>query len=177
MILSSLLFGGKLTHMDATYSASSRHPASEAMLELRKAMGKTQTMFAVEVLNMAVSTVARFETSTPPEGDMLLKLAEVALDNDQEELYERFRKLYKNWMVEQAKRLTRISVVRRSPGSHRAKFEQEQYRILELHGSEQSKAADNFELMLSWLKTGDAKQKATAERILKPLIESRSSKE
>jgi hypothetical protein len=42
------------------------------------AMGKSQTMFAVEVLEMAISSVGRFETSTEPPGDVLLKLARIS---------------------------------------------------------------------------------------------------
>ncbi len=37
-----------------------------------------QTSFAVEVLKVAVSTQARYETSTPPRGDVLQKLAVIA---------------------------------------------------------------------------------------------------
>ena len=40
----------------------------------------SQTTFAVEVLKVAVSTVARWETSDPPSGDTLLKLSDVAAE-------------------------------------------------------------------------------------------------
>jgi transcriptional regulator with XRE-family HTH domain len=71
-----------------------RNAASEAVIALRTAMGKTQATFAVEVLKSAVTTVARYETSHPPRGDVLLRLADVA---DQHQLYDiskNFRFLY-----------------------------------------------------------------------------------
>jgi hypothetical protein len=55
-----------------------RHAASNAVAALRKAVGKIQTNFAVEDLKVAVSTLARYETSTPPRGDVLLQLAAIA---------------------------------------------------------------------------------------------------
>ncbi len=70
-----------------------RHPISQAVLELRKAMGMTQTTFAIKVLKMAVSTVARFETSTPPRGDVLIKLAAIAHDCYTREQWTQFSQL------------------------------------------------------------------------------------
>lgn len=55
-----------------------RHAANDAVAALRKAMGLTQTSFAVEVMKVAISTLARYETSTPPRGDVLLQLASIA---------------------------------------------------------------------------------------------------
>jgi hypothetical protein len=42
-------------------------------------MGMTQQRFAVEVVKTAIGTVAVWETSNPPHGETLLRLAEVAL--------------------------------------------------------------------------------------------------
>jgi hypothetical protein len=39
-----------------------RDAASDALIALRTAMGKTQAAFAVEVLKTAVTTIARYET-------------------------------------------------------------------------------------------------------------------
>src|ERR1041385_9011615 len=55
-----------------------RHDASSAVAALRKEMAMNQTSFAVEVLKVAVSTLARYETSTPPRRDVLHKLAVIA---------------------------------------------------------------------------------------------------
>lgn len=52
--------------------------ASQALKALRKALGMTQTTFAVTVAHLAVTTVARYETSHPPKGDVLLRLAAIA---------------------------------------------------------------------------------------------------
>ena len=38
----------------------------------------TQTRFAVEAVKVAISTIARWETSDPPHGETLLKLAAIA---------------------------------------------------------------------------------------------------
>jgi hypothetical protein len=55
-----------------------RDAASEAVKALRRALGKTQQAFAVEDLKSAVTTAARYETSHPPRGDVLLRLAEIS---------------------------------------------------------------------------------------------------
>src|ERR1019366_1262337 len=71
-----------------------RHSASYAVAALRKAMKKTQTSFAVEVLGTAVSTVARYETSHAPSGDVLLRLASIAERQGLSDLQNTFRTLY-----------------------------------------------------------------------------------
>jgi transcriptional regulator with XRE-family HTH domain len=58
-----------------------RNETSSAVIALRKAMGMTQQRFAVEALNVAIATVARYETSHPPRGEVLLKLAGIAKQN------------------------------------------------------------------------------------------------
>jgi transcriptional regulator with XRE-family HTH domain len=55
-----------------------RNATSRAIIALRRAYGMTQTTFAVDVLKIAVATVARWETSHPPTGKTLLKLADIA---------------------------------------------------------------------------------------------------
>jgi len=69
-------------------------PASEALVSLRKAMEKTQTDFAVGVLKCAISTLARYETSDPPRGEVLLKLADIAARNQHSVLADTFRRIY-----------------------------------------------------------------------------------
>ena len=58
-----------------------RHPTSNALVQLRKALKKTQQTFAVEVLHCAIGTVARYETSLPPEGVVLVQLADIAFQH------------------------------------------------------------------------------------------------
>ena len=71
-----------------------RDAASTAVSDLRLAMGMTQQRFAVEVLKTAITTVARYETTHPPRGDALLRLAKIAAQNDLLDLAARFRRLH-----------------------------------------------------------------------------------
>ena len=57
-------------------------------------MGLTQQRFAVEVVETAVTTVSRWETTHPPSGDTLLKLADVAWQHDQTALSREFQILF-----------------------------------------------------------------------------------
>jgi len=71
-----------------------RDAASEALIALRTAMGKTQAQFAVQVMDTAVTTIARWETSHPPQGDLLLRLGDIALQHGMSALRDVFRELY-----------------------------------------------------------------------------------
>ena len=57
-------------------------------------MGMTQQRFAVEALKTAITTVARYETTHPPRGDALLRLAKIAVQNDLPDLAARFQRLH-----------------------------------------------------------------------------------
>jgi hypothetical protein len=70
-----------------------RDAASQALIDLRVKMGKTQAGFAVEVLKTAVTTIARYETSHRPPGEVLLRLSEIAGEYDAE-LSSKFRIFY-----------------------------------------------------------------------------------
>src|ERR1700733_9958179 len=67
------------------------NPTSEAIVTLRKRMGLSQQRFATEVLKGAISTLARYETSSPPHGEVLRQLAEVAKREGFLDLHHRFR--------------------------------------------------------------------------------------
>jgi hypothetical protein len=92
MFLSIMLSGGILVAM--TSDEKKRDAASEALISLRKALGKTQQTFAVEVLKTAIGTVAHYETSDPPRGDVLLRLGDIAASHGFEELKHKFQLLY-----------------------------------------------------------------------------------
>jgi hypothetical protein len=77
-----------------TSDEKKRDAASEALISLRKAMGKTQQTFAVEVLKTAIGTVARYETSDPPRGEVLLRLRDIARNHEFHELAIKFELLY-----------------------------------------------------------------------------------
>lgn len=70
-----------------------RNAASAAVIDLRKALGMTQQRFAVEALESALNTVARYETTNPPSGEALLRLAKIAEENSLSDLAARFRRL------------------------------------------------------------------------------------
>jgi hypothetical protein len=72
-----------------------RDAASDALVALRKGMGKTQQTFAVEVLKTAITTIARYESSNPPpRGEVLLRLRDVAREHGLHELSNRFELLF-----------------------------------------------------------------------------------
>ena len=54
-----------------------RHPASDALLDLREALDKTQPELAA-MMELSRSRVALWETSDPPRGETLLRLAQIA---------------------------------------------------------------------------------------------------
>jgi transcriptional regulator with XRE-family HTH domain len=58
-----------------------RKEASNAVVALRKLLGVTQQQFASEVLKVAISSVARWETKDPPHGETLIQLADIAERN------------------------------------------------------------------------------------------------
>lgn len=57
-----------------------RQPVSQALVDLREGLEMSQQRFAVEILNCAVGTVARYETFAPPKGEMLLRLMSIAAE-------------------------------------------------------------------------------------------------
>lgn len=78
--------------------------AKRALVSLRKALGKTQQTFAVEILKTAVATVARYETSNPPRGDVLLRLSNIAADHRQLGLSDEFLCIYLDQVLENVAR-------------------------------------------------------------------------
>lgn len=71
-----------------------RDDASDAVIMLRNALGKTQQQFAVEVVKTSIGTVAVWETTRPPRGDTLLKLAEIAWKHGFYDLSDRIETLF-----------------------------------------------------------------------------------
>jgi DNA-binding transcriptional regulator YiaG len=63
--------------LDMGRNSKKRHAASEAVIALREALNQTQQAFAHK-MKTAIVTIARWETSQPPHGLTLLRLAEVA---------------------------------------------------------------------------------------------------
>ncbi len=71
-----------------------RNPASRAVIDLRERLKLTQQRFAVEIMDCAVPTVGKWETSSPPTGSTLLRLADVAERKGCFDLQQKFRELY-----------------------------------------------------------------------------------
>jgi transcriptional regulator with XRE-family HTH domain len=78
-----------------------RDPLSLAVIELRTSLADTQQQFAAR-LRSALSTVARYETSRPPAGDVLLQLAQIAEKNRLSKLQNLFRWRYVDEAMQKA---------------------------------------------------------------------------
>jgi transcriptional regulator with XRE-family HTH domain len=80
--------------MEETQGEKQRSAASQAVLALREAMGKTQQTFAVEVMKTSIGTIARWETADPPRGDALLRLRSVAREAGLDHLAQWFERIW-----------------------------------------------------------------------------------
>src|ERR1035437_2348326 len=70
-------------------------PASVALVALRKTMKKNQQEFAVGVLESALTTVSRYESGNPPpRGDVLLRLAGIAYEQNLPDLAKIFQRVW-----------------------------------------------------------------------------------
>lgn len=147
---------------DMKRNQTTRDERSEALIALRKAMGKTQQTFAVEVLKSAIGTVARYETSDPPQGDLLLRLGEIAGRHKLFHLRDVFRKLY-------------FTEVKKNLGFDlmtSAKTETEPARgclMLHLDGADALSGAQSFLLILAQLASDDPKIRRNAVAALASL--------
>jgi transcriptional regulator with XRE-family HTH domain len=66
-----------------------RSELSRAVVELRKALGDSQQQFAGR-LRIAMTTIARYETSRPPKGKALATMARVAEEIGRKDLADEF---------------------------------------------------------------------------------------
>lgn len=110
-----------------------RHPASEALVTLRAALGMTQSEFSRNILSTSKITLARYETSHPPSGDLLLRLAAIAAKHGQRELQRTFQILYYEELFKQLGG-PRLTVIATTPPKG--------YLMLELIGAEELKAGE-----------------------------------
>jgi transcriptional regulator with XRE-family HTH domain len=55
-----------------------RHPASKALIEFREVLGMTQAEFANRLLKVAAITLSLYETTRPPDSELLRKLKGIA---------------------------------------------------------------------------------------------------
>lgn len=75
--------------IERTLEQTHTFTASEALKALRAALGETQQQFAHRV-GMAITTIARYETSRPPRGSVLVTFANIAEENGLHEIATRF---------------------------------------------------------------------------------------
>jgi transcriptional regulator with XRE-family HTH domain len=142
-----------------------RNATSQAVVNLRKAMGKTQQEFAVFVLDCAISTLARYETSDPPRGEALLKLAEVASSNGLDGLANSFKGFY---LGEVASTLDFSGFI--VPSSEDVPIHG--WRLRKLNGLDEVIADHIFEHVLTSLSAPDTLERDAATAAIKRLYES-----
>lgn len=140
-----------------------RHATSSALVALRQAMGKSQTSFAVEDLKVAISTLGRYETSTPPTGDVLLQLSEIAKRENRMDLYFTFVGSY---LEQQLEKIHGELYFFASPTTGRSR---RSYLVLETLNTEESWAAKDFLYVIKGLRSPNPKHNRTARAALKAL--------
>jgi hypothetical protein len=138
-----------------------RSAASEALIALRHAMGKTQQTFAVEVLKTAIGTIARYETNDPPRGEVLLRLKDIAHEQGVNHLAATFDAL---WIEETAKTGGQVTFFPAS-GSEPARG----HVITLLVGHEAIKGAQAFLAILTQLGSANPKFRQNAVSALSSL--------
>jgi transcriptional regulator with XRE-family HTH domain len=152
-----------------------RHAASQALIELRTAMGLNQAEFAIKVLGSAVTTMSRYETTHPPSGEVLLRLAEIArAERDRPEnvhlkmafgfLASRFQALFADELfnsVPGEKLITELASKDR---------EEHGYLFMKIEGGEGMRAASAFLSLIPALKSKDDKTRDEAVRIADRLV-------
>lgn len=67
-----------------------RSVVSQALIELRKLIGETQQQFANR-LGTAITTIARYETTRPPRGRVLVRLEQIARSKGHKKCARAFR--------------------------------------------------------------------------------------
>src|SRR5262245_4068820 len=72
-----------------------RSEISQLVIELRTALGETQQQFAVR-LGVALTSVARWETTYPPRAERIEQLAVLAEENGHPDIAKRFRKAFRH---------------------------------------------------------------------------------
>ena len=127
-------------------------------------MGKTQAQFAVQVVETAVTTVARWETSHPPQGDLLLRLGEIAQQQGMFDLRNVFRKLYAKEAVRKLGfDLMRIQETETEPAHG--------YYFKHISGELALSGIQDFNILLSQLESPNPKVKRNAISLLSVLRE------
>jgi hypothetical protein len=126
-------------------------------------MGKTQQTFAVEVLKSAIGTVARYETSDPPQGAVLLRLRDIAREQGLYELANRFDLLFRGEVLQN--NLPSQMVMVPATETHPAHGQLD----VSLSGEDALSGAQSFLLILAQLTSHDPKIRQNAVAALTAL--------
>lgn len=70
-------------------STRKKHLTSEVLIALRHELGLTQQLFAIK-LGCAITSVGRWESSDPPAGETLVRLARFCNQNNQPQFRDKF---------------------------------------------------------------------------------------
>jgi transcriptional regulator with XRE-family HTH domain len=147
-----------ITLIDMTDHEKTRNAVSVALVELRKAMQMTQQRFAVEVLRTAIGTVARYETSDPPRGEVLLRLAAIAYELKRPDLARIFERA---WLEQLPKtRGSHLTTNLTTGVSH---------LVAHISGRAAHAGAQAFMHILTQLESHDPKVRSNAQTALKSL--------
>ena len=139
-----------------------RDPASQALVDLRAALGVTQQVLAVKFLDCATTTVSRYESFGPPKGDILLTLRRIAHDHGHDEIAIRFQNL---WLKE----------VHAALGSFAARtvvvgeFGQTGLLVATLENGPAIRASYDFLTLLQYLESSDEPSRAQAAKLFKAM--------
>ena len=115
-----------------------RDPASRAVIALRNALEKTQQQFAVEIVKTSIGTVGVWETTRPPRGETLLKLAEIASQHGLIMLSYEFEMLFLDGVLPRLK----------MPAVYRRREDGSVYMLF--HFPDRARAAFGPELLNRW---------------------------
>jgi transcriptional regulator with XRE-family HTH domain len=120
---------------------------SEKICALRALLGDSQQAFSNR-LGLAINTIARYETSREPTGEVLLKFADVAEQHGHWQLCDYFRTRYVDEVFKNlGSRLITIPKTKNDPARG--------YLILRLNSEHALHGAQNFLVLLSGLDSSD----------------------
>lgn len=140
----------------------------------------SQAEFAVKVLDVAPMTVSRMETTTPPRGEVLLKLAGIAGDAHEKE-EAKGKRLALSLLAVRFQALLADELYNSAPANNSAPGklitepasadrEEHGYLFMKIEGSEGMRAASGFLSLIPALKSKDDKIRDEAIKIADRLI-------
>jgi hypothetical protein len=153
-----------------------RDKASQALIDLRIAMGMSQGEFADNVMGLSEISIARYETSHPPRGEQLIRFAEIAdqqgrlaKDNHRRQysfamIADRFRVLYVAGLVDSAP--AQLTMVRAS-----TEEPEHGYLLTKVEGEQGLRSAQNYLSILAALRSSSKAARAIAEKLVDQMEE------